>query len=184
MRLGLRAILEAAPDIEIVDALRGPDSDPSEGEADVVITTSALSLIARVTQGNSMERPPTLLLTDGPIDAQQLLESSRVQGILPAESTSEEVAAAVRAVAAGLVVGVRQMLYSGPNGADQGPLTAREVQVLGLMSRGLANKQIAVELGVSEHTVKFHVSSIYSKLNAVNRTQAVREGLRHGWIVL
>jgi DNA-binding NarL/FixJ family response regulator len=56
--------------------------------------------------------------------------------------------------------------------------------VLGLLAKGLANKQIAVALGISEHTVKFHVSSIYSKLNVTNRTEAVREGLRGGWIAL
>ncbi len=56
--------------------------------------------------------------------------------------------------------------------------------MLGLLSKGLANKQIALTLGISEHTVKFHVSSIYTKLNATNRTQAVREGLRNGWIPL
>ena len=63
-------------------------------------------------------------------------------------------------------------------------MTERELEVLDLLAAGLANKQIAVELGISEHTVKFHVSSIYTKLNATNRTQAVREGLRQGWIVL
>ena len=66
----------------------------------------------------------------------------------------------------------------------RGPLTDREAEVLALLAKGLANKQIAVMLGISEHTVKFHVSSIYAKLKATNRTQAVREGLRNGWIVL
>lgn len=44
--------------------------------------------------------------------------------------------------------------------------------------------QIAAALGISEHTVKFHVSSIYTKLNVTNRTESVREGLRGGWVVL
>jgi len=84
-----------------------------------------------------------------------------------------------------LIVGTPTLLFeieSGP--LSQGPLTDRESEVLGLLSRGLANKQIAVMLGISEHTVKFHVSSIYTKLNVTNRTEAVREGLRGGWIVL
>ena len=67
---------------------------------------------------------------------------------------------------------------------EHGPLTDRESEVLGLLSKGLANKQIAAALGISEHTVKFHVSSIYTKLNVTNRTEAVREGLRGGWIAL
>jgi DNA-binding NarL/FixJ family response regulator len=66
----------------------------------------------------------------------------------------------------------------------RGPLTERELEVLGLLARGLANKQIALELAISEHTVKFHVSSIYTKLNVTNRTEAVRAGLRGGWIAL
>jgi DNA-binding NarL/FixJ family response regulator len=56
--------------------------------------------------------------------------------------------------------------------------------VIGLLAKGLANKQIAIALGISEHTVKFHVSSIYTKLNVTNRTEAVRAGLRGGWIAL
>jgi DNA-binding NarL/FixJ family response regulator len=53
-----------------------------------------------------------------------------------------------------------------------------------MLAKGLANKQIASALGISEHTVKFHVSSIYTKLNVSNRTEAVREGLRGGWVTL
>jgi len=91
----------------------------------------------------------------------------------------------VRAVAAGLIA-APQWLLRDPEETDfaPGPLTEREVEVLGLLSRGLANKQIAVQLGISEHTVKFHVSSIYARLNVSNRTEAVREGLRNGWIAL
>jgi DNA-binding NarL/FixJ family response regulator len=53
-----------------------------------------------------------------------------------------------------------------------------------LLATGLPNKQIAAALGISEHTVKFHISSIYSKLNASNRAEAIRAGLRGGWIAL
>jgi two-component system, NarL family, response regulator YdfI len=63
-------------------------------------------------------------------------------------------------------------------------LTAREREVLRLMSDGLGNKQIAARLGVSEHTVKFHTSSILGKLGVGSRTEAVTEGIRRGLIVL
>jgi DNA-binding NarL/FixJ family response regulator len=63
-------------------------------------------------------------------------------------------------------------------------LTPRENEVLQLLAQGLANKQIARELEISEHTVKFHISSIYGKLNVVNRTEAVRVGLQAGLISL
>jgi len=64
------------------------------------------------------------------------------------------------------------------------PLTAREVQVLELLAEGLPNKAIAVRLGISDQTVKFHVSSISGKLGAANRTDAVRRAVRRGLITL
>ena len=63
-------------------------------------------------------------------------------------------------------------------------LTAREREVLELLSRGLPNKLIARRLQISEHTVKFHVSSIYAKLGASSRTDAVSRGVRMGFITL
>ena len=63
-------------------------------------------------------------------------------------------------------------------------LTERERQVLQLTAQGLANKQIAAALEISENTVKFHLSSLYAKLGVTSRTEAVRSGARHGWVVL
>ena len=63
-------------------------------------------------------------------------------------------------------------------------LTPRELDVLALMAEGLSNKRIAERLGISDQTVKFHVASIGGKLNALNRTDAVRRGLRRGLISL
>ena len=62
------------------------------------------------------------------------------------------------------------------------PLTSREVQVLELLAEGLPNKAIATRLGISDQTVKFHVSSISGKLGAANRTDAVRRAVRRGLI--
>ena len=64
------------------------------------------------------------------------------------------------------------------------PLTPREVQVLELLAEGLPNKAIAARLGISDQTVKFHVSSISGKLGAANRTDAVRRAARRGLITL
>jgi DNA-binding NarL/FixJ family response regulator len=64
------------------------------------------------------------------------------------------------------------------------PLTPRELEVLALMAEGLSNKRIAGRLSISDQTVKFHVASIGGKLNALNRTDAVRRGLRRGLIAL
>jgi len=64
------------------------------------------------------------------------------------------------------------------------PLTPREVEVLGMLAEGQSNKSIAYRLGISEHTVKFHVTSIMGKLNAGSRTEAVTQGIRQGLIML
>jgi len=64
------------------------------------------------------------------------------------------------------------------------PLTPREIEVLELLAEGLPNKAIAGRLGISDQTVKFHVSSISGKLRAANRTDAVRKAVRRGLITL
>ena len=63
-------------------------------------------------------------------------------------------------------------------------LTPRETQVLELLADGLSNKAIAATLGVSDETVKFHLASIFGKLGASNRTDAVRLALRHGLVTI
>jgi DNA-binding NarL/FixJ family response regulator len=64
------------------------------------------------------------------------------------------------------------------------PLTPREIQVLELLAEGLPNKAIAEQLAISDQTVKFHVASIYGKLGAANRTDAVRRAVRRGLVTL
>jgi DNA-binding NarL/FixJ family response regulator len=63
------------------------------------------------------------------------------------------------------------------------PLTARELEVLAHLADGLSNKAIAIRLGISDETVKFHLSAIFGKLGASNRTDAVRQALRRGVVV-
>jgi DNA-binding NarL/FixJ family response regulator len=81
---------------------------------------------------------------------------------------------------------MRPMSIDESPGSDEyeEPLTAREVEVLELLAEGLPNKSIAIRLGISDQTVKFHVASICGKLGAANRTQAVRRGVRRGLISL
>lgn len=112
-------------------------------------------------------------------------------GILPLEATGEQIEAAIQAIAAGLSVGLPPLLNLPLVDSEAGidlqiidPLTDREMEVLQLLAQGLANKQIALKLSISEHTVKFHVSSIYTKLGVSNRTEAVRMGVRRGLILL
>jgi DNA-binding NarL/FixJ family response regulator len=112
-------------------------------------------------------------------------------GLLSSEASSEELIAAVHAIHQGLIVAPRVQLDSlwgknPPSETDEliEQLTPRETEVLELLAQGLANKQIALDLEISEHTVKFHVSSIYAKLGATNRMEAVRLGLQLGLITL
>jgi len=179
LRAGLRALLSSDKTIKVVN-----DSLNEEQEADVVIT-SASHLSFQSREINPDSAPATLFLSDERLNLRELTRSSEVWGILPTESTAEEMIAAVHALSQGLIVGAATLLFeSEREPLSHGPLTDRESEVIGLLAKGLANKQIAVALGISEHTVKFHVSSIYTKLNVTNRTEAVREGLRGGWIAL
>jgi len=81
---------------------------------------------------------------------------------------------------------VRQARAQRPEGAaDQvEPLTPRELDVLRLAARGLTNRAIGHELGISHRTVQGHLASIYGKLGVSSRTEAVTEALRRGWIVI
>lgn len=118
-----------------------------------------------------------------------------VRCVLPAWCSEWEIRAAIHAVAEGLMVlhpdfadylsGVAAP--SAP--ADRGPrvtqsLSPRESEILNLLAAGLGNKQIAAKLDISEHTVKFHVTSIFNKLNASSRAEAVAIGARQGLILL
>ena len=76
------------------------------------------------------------------------------------------------------------MASAQPEPAIYEALTPRERDVLELLAEGLSNRAIAATLAISEHTVKFHVSSIFAKLGAENRTAAVRRAVRLGLITL
>lgn len=182
LRAGLRALLSSDNTIRVVnDSLEEEDL---RSEADVVITSA--SQVAFSGNGSDPNSSiATLFLSDDPLNVRALTRSLRVWGILPTDASAEELNAAIHALSQGLIVGTSTLLFeSESEPLSHGPLTDRESEVLGLLAKGLANKQIAVALGISEHTVKFHVSSIYAKLNVTNRTEAVREGLRGGWIAL
>lgn len=185
MRIGLREMLRGLPDVEVVAETSGPRDLPP---VDVLVLASS-DLLADLDDG----APPVLLLTDDPSAASHLMDFP-VWGLLPREASPEELSAAVHALAEGLWVGspalAQNLLDKHPlpvlDGAEEviNPLTERERQVLQLTAEGLANKQIAAALEISENTVKFHLSSLYAKLGVTSRTEAVRTGARRGWVVL
>ena len=111
--------------------------------------------------------------------------------MLPPDASAAEIVAAIHAAAAGMALVdpadlERWIAAASPAvAADTGaPLTARELEVLRMLAEGAANKTIAWKLGISEHTVKFHVAQILAKLNAGTRTEAVTVGVRRGLILL
>lgn len=112
------------------------------------------------------------------------------RGVLPRDASPERLVAALIAVAQGIVSldpAVSTPLLPSESLPDNPPvedLTPRELEVLQLLAEGLANKAIALELGISEHTVKFHVNAILSKLGAQSRTEAVVRATRLGLIIL
>lgn len=185
LRAGLRAML-AGDGLEVVgeapaaalaptaDVLLVAGDDPA-GTARALAGEEGVALVA--------------LSEDARLPA--LLQALPLRGwaVLPPDASADELRAAVGAAAQGLVAVPRQLaeqLAGGRTGVEQPaePLTAREMEVLGLLSEGLPNKQIALRLHISEHTVKFHIASIFAKLGAASRTEAVSIGARQGLIAL
>ena len=113
-----------------------------------------------------------------------------VRAILPLAASAAEIGAAIHAVAKDFVVLTgEQFVRFIPTASNQSvdeatveELTPRELQVLRMLANGDGNKEIAVELAISEHTVKYHVAQILGKLNAGSRTEAVSIGIRRGLI--
>lgn len=98
-------------------------------------------------------------------------------GVLPRDADASQIDAAIRAVAAGLIVrlpGARETGFGAMREAEgHALLTPRELEVLAALSEGMTNKAIARRLDISLHTVKFHVESVFRKLGARTRTEAV-----------
>lgn len=147
------------------------------------------------------ERPGWIALADNP-DSDWVSAALRagVNAILPQDATREEMRLAMLAAEAGFVLlhpssvptasrgepGLSQRYFiPDHDSADLvEDLTVREREVLRLASEGLGNKEIALRLNISDHTVKFHISSILSKLGVASRTEAVSQGIRRGLIAI
>jgi DNA-binding NarL/FixJ family response regulator len=190
LRIGLRELLSRQTDIKVVGETVDLES-VNEIETEVVVLASVSS--ARLIESKSTFA--VLFLTDDIHSVRSMLNSNaHAWGVLSPDATEDELVAAVRAVGEGLWVGApglvgdlirlsgRRESSSDDSLVEQ--LTAREMEVIQLMAQGLANKQIALKLGISEHTVKFHLSSLYAKLGISSRTEAVKRGIELGLISL
>jgi DNA-binding NarL/FixJ family response regulator len=185
LRAGLRTLLSTDDKIKIIGEVDSWNKVMDEiNEADVIITSASFATLLN-NETDASSSASILILSDDPLNVREMKRSQYAWGILPLDTSADELLAAVHALSQGLIVGERSLLFEAEEETlVNSPLTNRETEVLNLLSKGLANKQIAIALGISEHTVKFHVSSIYTKLNVTNRTEAVHEGLRGGWIAL
>jgi two-component system, NarL family, nitrate/nitrite response regulator NarL len=167
-RPALRVALVAGDPIRhlgLMAIIRGGGHDVVEhhGGADVVLV-----------DGESIDQYGAPAVTLGRADCGQA-------GALPADATAVQIDAALLAAAAGLIVRVPSLpspSFEALDDSEAPLLTPRETDVLAAIADGLSNKATARRLGISQHTVKFHAESLFRKLGAVSRTDAVRKGLR------
>jgi two-component system, NarL family, response regulator YdfI len=201
-REGLEAIIRKTASLKLVGSLPGLigfTTRVQELQPHVVITDLAQADTQFFSFAEDLERAGIALVTliDEPSAgwAARALRSG-VRAILPRESSENEIVSAVLAADSGLVLldpeitkelasQTRSVTTTADSLAENlEELTAREVEVLRLMAEGYGNKQIASRLGISDHTVKFHISSILAKLSVSSRTEAVTQGIRMGLIVV
>ncbi len=192
-RAGLEALLKSAPALKLVGSLQGAQTivqRAAELKPNVVVADLDRESLRLDGSANF----PAVVLIDQP-DAGWTAQALRsgVKAILPREAGLEEILPAILAAHAGLVLldpVVTQNLVERVRGwalqteTPHENLTRREIEVLDMLAEGLGNRQIADRLGVSDHTIKFHISSILDKLGAATRTEAVTLGLRAGLILL
>jgi DNA-binding NarL/FixJ family response regulator len=129
----------------------------------------------------SLQHHNILILTS---NASLELIRAGAHGVLPLEAPADQIEIALQAAAMGLGVFSPHQLDAQTSPRMPSALTVRETEVLRMIAEGLANKEIAWRLGISEHTVKFHVSSLLGKLGAGSRAEAIGAGVRQGVIML
>ena len=178
-----RGLLETDPDIAIV-------TDPSRADVTLLDLTDndEPTQLPLSTNGTRV-----LILIGESAPASLIAEVLASEASVVTDAVSrDQLVSALRAVAAGLMVRNRSTVPSAvpvrarPLPADDpsDALTPRERDILRLLGDGLANHDIAAMLGLSDHTVKFHLRSIFSKLGAHSRTEAVSVAVRRGLLLL
>jgi NarL family two-component system response regulator YdfI len=199
-RAGLENLL-AARGVEVVGSagnIESLESQILDVEPEVILVDTsgepAESVLESLAESGFASEAALLVLVDHPA-----LESSAealragVRAVLPSDISPGQLIAALQAAAAGLVVmHPREVNAALPASAPASrplaelaePLTRREREVLQMLASGVGNKEIAAQLAISEHTVKFHVTSILGKLGAASRTEAVAQAIRLGLILL
>jgi DNA-binding NarL/FixJ family response regulator len=186
LRAGLQSLLSSDPSLEPVAAERvWLGSDAGRAPAVIVVDFSAGEPEELLTLSEAFPAAPLVLVGADPAGDGPGLSGVPV-AYLPSDVDAEALAAAVHAAAAGLIAidpvlaGAAGIHAHARNPVADDALTPREREVLLLVAEGLPNKAIARELGISEHTAKFHVGSLLGKLGAASRTEAVTIATRRG----
>jgi len=194
---GLESLVRSAEGLELAGSSvgRGDLGEKlAEVHPDVVLESPSTVLAESSTLESEAPLPPTVWLVPRSdfANALQEVRESTVQGVLPAWASAREIAAAIEAVARGLVVLHPEVAISvasreeqqSPAAASGQQLSPRESEILNLLASGLGNKEVAWRLKISEHTVKFHITSVFNKLGVSSRAEAVAAGIRRGLISL
>lgn len=192
VRAGLRALLAGQPGIDVVLDLGRERLDAGWPEGiDVLVMDLSDGLADRWAESTVGDAPfPVVAIASTTSEGLALLRLRNPPlGALLRDADAGQLAAAVWAAASGLVTiapAIAREAFASSERSDGRPgptlLTQREQEVIELMSLGLPNKAIALRLGISENTAKFHVGTILGKLNAASRTEAVMAAARLGWL--
>jgi NarL family two-component system response regulator YdfI len=200
VRAGLESMF-ADRDVEIAGSISDFESLAAlwpDAEADIALIEASSDqlerLIDSLTESQFASEAAIVVLSDH-FERRWLAEALRagVRAVLPSDISAERLVAALEAAATGLTVmnsaDVDAIFPPAEPASRQvaeiiEPLTPRESEVLQMLASGLSNKEIAVRLAISEHTVKFHVAAILGKLGAGSRTEAVSIGIRRGLVFL
>ena len=199
LRAGLRAIL-AEHGLNVVREAASLDelvAEVADAPYGVAIVDPGANADAETLAEALADAPALRPLVLGPIGSPERLPAllaGRAWGYVLREADGHALAAAARAVTAGLLAIATELSprllpprAPAPISPGAGPieeLSPREREVLGLVAEGLANQEIARKLKISEHTAKFHVAAILAKLGAASRTEAVHLAARRGLIAL
>lgn len=199
VRAGLRALMLDDANMRVCGEAASLNFVDGEIEPDVVIWSPAAGTgqelnLSEIIGYVESKAAALLLMHDDPKMIEKLTRSNLPSwGLISTESSQAEIIVAVNALNEGLIVAnlpaIKQLASTRVFRRDEEagmiePLTGREIDILQLLAQGLPNKQIALQLGISTHTVKFHLSSIFNKMGTTNRTETVKLGLRMGLIAL
>jgi DNA-binding NarL/FixJ family response regulator len=193
-RAGLATVMDGQPGCAVVGQVSGEDDLPGSIDVyhpDVLMWDLGWDPEAVLTRFDDLDDagPPVVAILPDETYASRV-RAAGARGLVLRETSADKLMTAATAVAGGMVVMDPSIATAALPSAGHIPvppaeeLTPRELDVLRLLSEGLPNKTIAHRLGISEHTVKFHVNSILAKLGAQSRTEAVIRATRLGLILL